>query len=101
MQLLKSSRGMQRQLGDWSISLLRKGWKSWECSAWRRLRGNLMSAYKCLKDRCQVYGARFFLAVPSGGARGTGHKVEYGKFHLNMRRNFSRVRVTRALEKTA
>jgi len=98
MQLLKSSRGMQRQLGGWSISLLRKGWESGECSAWRRLRGNLMSAYIRLKGRCQVDEPRLFLAVPTGRVRGTEHKVEYRKFYLDLRKIFYTVRVTRALE---
>lgn len=41
---------------------------------------------------------RLFLAIPTGGARGTEHKVEYRKFYLDMRKNFYTVRVTRALE---
>jgi len=57
-----------------------------------------MSAYIRLKGRCQVDEPRLFLAVPTGGARGTEHKVEYRKFYLDMRKNFYTVRVTRALE---
>ena len=32
----ESSGGLQRWLGDWSISCMRKGWGSWACLAWRR-----------------------------------------------------------------
>jgi len=28
--------GLQKWLGDWSISSMRKGWEIWACLAWRR-----------------------------------------------------------------
>ena len=37
---------------------------------------------------------RLFLVVCSNGTRGNGHKLEYKKFHVNMRKNFFTVRVT-------
>jgi len=56
----------------------------------RRLKGDLVNAYKYLQGGCQKNGARLFSVVPSDRTRGNGHKLN---FHLNTRKNFFTLRV--------
>jgi len=59
----------------------------------RRLRGDLINAFKYLNTGCQEDGARHFSVVPSDRTRGNGHKLKHRKYHLNMRKNFFPLRV--------
>jgi len=49
----------------------------------RRLRGDLINAYKYLKGGCQEDGATLFSVVSSNR-----YKLKHRKFRLNMRKNF-------------
>ena len=56
----------------------------------RRLRGDLIYAYKYLKGGCQEDGAK---PCPNR-TRGNGHKLKHRKVCLNMRKNFFPLRLT-------
>lgn len=62
--------------------------------AWRRLSRDLTNAYKYLNLRCQENGARFFSVVTSNRTMGNEQRLEHGKFHTNMGKNFFTFRVT-------
>jgi len=60
----------------------------------RRLRGDLLNAYKYLQGGCQEEEAKLFSVVPSDRTRGNGHKLKHKNFQLNKGKNFFTLRVT-------
>lgn len=72
----ESSKWPQISLKDWSHHPLRKGWESWDCSAWwREAWGGLSNVYKNVrkgyKDR-----DRLLSVVLSNRIRGNGYRTE-------------------------
>lgn len=57
-------------LKGWSHPIMKKDWESWDCSALKRLRGNLTSIYKYLMRGNKEDGARVFSVVFSDTTRG-------------------------------
>ena len=60
----------------------------------RRLRRDLLNAFKNLQGGGQEDGARIFSVVPSNKTRGNGHKLKRRKFRLNVRKNIFLLTVT-------
>lgn len=65
---------------------MQRGFESCDCSAWRRLRRDLINVH--LMGGNEEEGAGFSSAVPSGGTRVKGHKLQDTKLYLNIRKNF-------------
>ena len=64
----------------------------------RRLRRELINAYRYLMGSRQVDETRLSSVVPRNRTRGSGHKAEHRNFQSNTRKNFFTVRVNRALK---
>ena len=59
----------------------------------RRLRRDLINAYKYLKGGGQADEPRLFSVVHSDRTRGNSHKLKHRKFRLNMKKNFFTLRM--------
>ena len=56
--------GPQTWSQGWNTSPMRKGWKSWRCSAWRRVCRHLIVAFQYLMGAYKRDGDTNFLAGP-------------------------------------
>ena len=60
----------------------------------RRLRGDLIEAFKIFNDENQTYPAQFFPSAPYTNTRNSDRKIYKEHCHTNIRKNYFRFRIT-------
>ncbi|KFM13567.1 hypothetical protein AS27_10268, partial [Aptenodytes forsteri] len=61
----------------------------------RRLRGDLIAAFQCLKGAYKKDGGKLFRRACSNRTRGNGFKLKGGRFRLDIKKKFFMLRVVR------
>ncbi|CAM4612641.1 unnamed protein product [Lepidochelys kempii] len=61
----------------------------------RRMRGDLTAAFNCLKGGSKEDGSRLFSVAADDGTRSNGLKLQWGRFRLDIRKNFFTRRVVK------
>jgi len=65
----------------------------------RRLQGDLIAAFQYLQGACRKDGDRLFSRAYCGRTRGSGFKLEEGRFRLDIRKKFFIMMVVRHWKK--
>ena len=81
--------GPWRWLEDWSTSPIKTGLRTWVCSIWRRLWGDLIIAFQYLKGDYKQGRNQLFTWIESDKPRGKWFKLEEGRFILGVGGSFS------------
>jgi len=89
--------GPQRWSEGWSTPPMKKGWRSWACSAWRKgsRSGDLTAAFQHLKAAYKKERDELFTQADSDRTSRKGLKLEKEKCRSDVRKKFLTRRVVR------